>query len=67
MQSGEMTKDDRQTSSAQSTPSSTPYSSPKHKTRYSVPGRLLLPLVSYRLLRWELLQITLSSEGLSKG
>ncbi|NXV83857.1 P33MX monooxygenase, partial [Atlantisia rogersi] len=33
MQSGEMTRDDRQTSSAQSTPSSTPHSSPKHKTR----------------------------------
>ncbi|NXU81596.1 P33MX monooxygenase, partial [Oreotrochilus melanogaster] len=33
MQSGEMTKDDKQTSSAQSTPSSTPHSSPKHKTR----------------------------------
>ncbi|NXT77902.1 P33MX monooxygenase, partial [Zapornia atra] len=33
MQSGEMTKDDRQTSSAQSTPSSTPHSSPKHKSR----------------------------------
>ncbi|KFQ21972.1 Putative monooxygenase p33MONOX, partial [Mesitornis unicolor] len=33
MQSGEITKDDRQTSSAQSTPSSTPHSSPKHKNR----------------------------------
>ncbi|XP_009948440.1 PREDICTED: putative monooxygenase p33MONOX, partial [Leptosomus discolor] len=33
MQSGEMTKDDKQTTSAQSTPSSTPHSSPKHKTR----------------------------------
>uniref|UniRef100_A0A8C0HKH6 Putative monooxygenase p33MONOX n=1 Tax=Buteo japonicus TaxID=224669 RepID=A0A8C0HKH6_9AVES len=33
MQSGEMTKDDKQTSSAQSTPSSTPHSSPKHKNR----------------------------------
>ncbi|XP_030359729.1 putative monooxygenase p33MONOX isoform X1 [Strigops habroptila] len=33
MQNGEMTKDDKQTSSAQSTPSSTPHSSPRHKTR----------------------------------
>ncbi|OXB61378.1 hypothetical protein ASZ78_000246 [Callipepla squamata] len=33
MQSGEMTKDDKQTSSAQSTPSSTPHSSPKYKNR----------------------------------
>lgn len=33
MQSGETTKDDKQTSSAQSTPSSTPHSSPKHKNR----------------------------------
>uniref|UniRef100_A0A669PUZ6 Putative monooxygenase p33MONOX n=1 Tax=Phasianus colchicus TaxID=9054 RepID=A0A669PUZ6_PHACC len=33
MQSGEMTKDDKQTSSAQSTPSSTPHSSPRHKSR----------------------------------
>lgn len=63
-----MTKDDKQTTSAQSTPSSTPHSSPKHKNRYSVPGRPLRPLVSYRLLRWELLHITfLSSEALSKG
>ncbi|NXX76373.1 P33MX monooxygenase, partial [Urocolius indicus] len=33
MQSGEMKKDDKQASSAQSSPSSTPYSSPKHRTR----------------------------------
>ncbi|XP_063205511.1 putative monooxygenase p33MONOX [Chroicocephalus ridibundus] len=33
MQSGETTKDDKQASSAQSTPSSTPHSSPKHKSR----------------------------------
>ncbi|KGL77840.1 Putative monooxygenase p33MONOX, partial [Tinamus guttatus] len=33
MQSGEMTKEDKQTSSAQSTPSSTPHSSPRHKNR----------------------------------
>ncbi|XP_010122082.1 PREDICTED: putative monooxygenase p33MONOX, partial [Chlamydotis macqueenii] len=33
MQSGEMRKDDKQTTSAQSTPSSTPHSSPKHKNR----------------------------------
>ncbi|NWI62050.1 P33MX monooxygenase, partial [Todus mexicanus] len=33
MQSGETTKDDKQASSAQSTPSSTPHSSPKHKIR----------------------------------
>ncbi|XP_061312754.1 putative monooxygenase p33MONOX isoform X2 [Pezoporus occidentalis] len=33
MQNGEMTKDDKQSSSAQSTPSSTPQSSPRHKNR----------------------------------
>uniref|UniRef100_A0A8D0L570 Putative monooxygenase p33MONOX n=1 Tax=Sphenodon punctatus TaxID=8508 RepID=A0A8D0L570_SPHPU len=33
MQSGEMTKEEKQTSSAQSTPSSTPHSSPKQKHR----------------------------------
>ncbi|NXG48390.1 P33MX monooxygenase, partial [Psilopogon haemacephalus] len=33
MQSGDVTKDDKQTSSAQSTPSSTPHSSPKHRNR----------------------------------
>ncbi|NXY38050.1 P33MX monooxygenase, partial [Pomatorhinus ruficollis] len=33
MQNGETTKDDKQNSSAQSTPSSTPHSSPRHKAR----------------------------------
>ncbi|NXU05812.1 P33MX monooxygenase, partial [Buphagus erythrorhynchus] len=33
MQNGETTKDDKQNSSAQSTPSSTPHSSPRHKNR----------------------------------
>lgn len=33
MQNGETTKDDKQNSSAQSTPSSTPHSSPRHKHR----------------------------------